>query len=152
MKKHLFYYLLLILGLSCTNETSPDCSLVLCAANDAISLELLVNGENVIANGTYTEENITVTSTPQDNLKVQVFPNTQGTTEGLLEISSFEWERGTYLFTIVLDGDYEFNLEVVFGVTTYPCCGDRLEIRELSSIDAFIAHETYSSFYTVVLN
>ncbi|QBA64952.1 hypothetical protein [Muriicola soli] len=137
---------------SCNEENNIDCSLVLCAANDSINLELIADGENVISNGTYTLENIVVAGNSSEELEIRVFPDTQGATTGLLEISSFDWQAGTYIYTISLDTDYEFNLEVTFSTTNDPCCGDRLVITGLSSDDVFTDAETYSSFYTIVLN
>lgn len=137
---------------SCSEENKIDCSLVLCAANESINLELIADGENVISNGTYTLQNIEVSGNSSEELEIRVFPNTQGSTTGLLEISSFDWQAGTYFYTISLGTDYEFDLEVSFSTTNDSCCGDRLVITGLSSDDVFTDAETHSSFYTIVLN
>jgi hypothetical protein len=137
----------------CTDEKGIDCSLVLCAAGDSINLEIIADGENLISNGTYTSENILVSGNTAEEIKIQVYPDTRGGTTGLLEILSFDWKAGTYTYTVALGNDYEFDLEVTFGVTNYPCCGDRLEIRKLTSNDVFIEeYKTYASFYTIILN
>ncbi|WP_372973907.1 hypothetical protein [Muriicola sp.] len=138
--------------LGCLEEKDIDCSLVLCAAGDSINLELISEGQNVIANGTYTLENIEVTGATTEQLQIKVFPNTHGATIGYLEISSFDWRAGTYMYTVFLGNDFEIDLSVTFKATDYPCCGDRLEIRELSSRNALVEYRENSGFFTVILN
>ncbi|MBT8283493.1 MAG: hypothetical protein KJO86_07130 [Muriicola sp.] len=152
MQRIILFTLFCFAIISCSEKNSIDCSLVLCAANDSINLELIADGENVISNGTYTLENIEVSGNSSEELQIRVFPDTQGATTGLLEISNFDWQAGTYNYTISLGTDYEFDLQVTFSTTNDPCCGDRLVITGLSSDDVFTDSETYSSFYTIVLN
>jgi hypothetical protein len=155
-KDMLLRYLLLgcvcLTILGCLKEKEIDCSLVLCEAGDSINLELISEGENVISNGTYTLENIEVTGAITEELQVKVFSNTQGATTGYLEISSFDWNTGNYDYTILLGNDFEIDISVTFGVTNYPCCGDRLEIRELTSQNVVIEYRPNSGFFTIILN
>jgi hypothetical protein len=106
----------------------------------------------VISNGTYTLENIEVTGATTEELLIKVFPDTQGATSGYLQISSFNWKAGTYNYTIFLSNDWEIDISVSFKVTNYPCCGDRLEILELSSRNAFVEYRPNSGFFTIILN
>ena len=152
MKKFGLITLILIYSCACSSNKTVDCSLVLCATGDYINLELIVDGENVISNGMYTEEDITVTGDVQENIQVQVFSNTIGTTSGLLEISNPDWGPEQYSYIVQLGNDWEFTFEVGFTVTNYPCCGDNLEIISLTSNEVTIEHKRYSSFYTVILN
>ncbi|WP_194419548.1 hypothetical protein [Muriicola marianensis] len=137
--------------LGCVEEKGIDCSLVLCAAGDSINLELISEGQNVISNETYTLENIEVTGATTEELQIKVFPNTQGATTGYLEISSFDWKAGNYNYTIFLGNDFEVDISVTFGVTDYPCCGDRLEIRELTSQNAIVEYRVNSGIFTIIL-
>ncbi len=150
--RNLFIGLICLSLLGCLNEKEIDCSLVLCAAGDSVNLELIADGQNVISNETYTLENIEVRGVTSEELTIRVFPNTQGATSGYLEISSFDWRKGTYDYTVFLGDEWEFDISVTFGVTNYPCCGDRLEIRELTSRNALIEYRTNSAFFTVILN
>ncbi|NNJ89311.1 MAG: hypothetical protein HKP53_07900 [Eudoraea sp.] len=152
MPRIILFTLISFALISCSEEKNTDCSLVLCAADDSIKLELIADGENVISNGTYSLENIDVSGNSAEEIRIQVFPDTQGATTGLLEISSVDWQAGTYSYTISLGTDYEFDLEVTFGTTSDPCCGDRLTVRMLNSDEVFIEVEAYSSFYTIILN
>ncbi len=150
--KQLFCGILIFFLLGCIDEKEYDCSMVLCAAGDTINLELISNGENVISNGTYTLENIEVTGATTEDLRIRVFTDTQGATTGYLEISSFDWTRGDYSYSLFLGEDYEIDISVSFSVTSYPCCGDLLRIRELTSQNAVIEYRANSSFFTVILN
>lgn len=150
--KYLSHCLLLILILSCNPDKSPDCSLVLCAAGDAISLELINNGENLISNGTYTESNISISGDVTENLRIRVLPNVQGATSGLLELNNFDWQPGEYAYTVELENDWVINLSVAFGVTARDsCCGDRLVITTLSAGNFTVERLPNSSFYTIIL-
>lgn len=150
-RKFLFVLVALTFLFSCKNET-VDCSLVLCAAGDAIRLELIENGENVITNGTYTESNITVSGEVMENLQIRVLPNTQGATSGLLEINNFDWQPGQYTYTIQLGNNWIFDVEASFTLTgNDPCCGDRLTLTALSADNFAVERGTYSSFYTIIL-
>ncbi len=150
--RHLIIGFVCLTFLGCLEEKDIDCSLVLCAAGDSINLELISEGQNVISNGTYTLENIEVIGATTEELQVKVFSNTQGTTTGYLEISSLNWKPGSYSYTILLGIDFEIDISVTFALTTFPCCGDRLEIRELTSRNAIVAYRENSGFFTVILN
>ena len=150
-KRILIAFVILAFLLSCKNE-SVDCSLVLCAAGDAIRLELIENGENVISNGTYTGSNITVSGEVMENLQIRVLPNTQGATSGLLELNNFDWQPGQYTYTIQLDNNWIFDVEASFTRSgNDPCCGDRLTLTTLSAGDFAVERGTYSSFFTIIL-
>ena len=137
--------------LSCKDE-NVDCALVLCAPGEAIRLELINNGANVISNGTYDETNIAVDGDLLENLQIRVLPNVQGATSGLLELNNFDWRPGEYAYTVALGSDWIIDLLVTFGLTgNDPCCGDRLIITDLSAGDFPVERTTYSSFYTIIL-
>ncbi|MCX2718005.1 hypothetical protein [Lentiprolixibacter aurantiacus] len=150
VKKILLLIISISFFLSCGDNV--DCSMVSCAAGDIIRLEFVSNEENVINNGTYTEENITVTGDITEDLDVQVFSETQGATEGLLEINNFDWRPGEYAYTIRLGNDWEIDLEVTFSLSgNDPCCGNRLIITDLSAGAFQLEQTTFSSFYTIIL-
>jgi hypothetical protein len=150
--KHQFTFLVLILVCSCNNEKTEDCSLVLCAAGDAIRLELIYNGENLISNGAYTESNISVIGDAMENLQIRVLPNVQGATSGLLEINNFDWQPGEYAYTVELGDDWVINLSVTFDLTGKDiCCGDRLVITTLSAGNLTVEQLPNSSFYSIIL-
>ena len=152
MCKKIFVFFIVITSLySCKNE-SVDCSLVLCAAGDAIRLELIENGENVITNGTYTESNITVSGEVMENLQIRVLSNTHGASSGFLELNNFDWQPGQYTYTIQLGNNWIFDVEASFTRTgNDPCCGDRLTIMALSAGNFAVERGSYSGFYTVIL-
>ncbi|MEZ2415755.1 hypothetical protein ACA086_12375 [Muriicola sp. E247] len=152
MVKYLSLFLILILFFSCNTDKTPDCSLVLCAAGDAIRLELINNGENIISNGTYTESNISISRDESENLRIRVLSDVQGATSGLLELNNFDWQPGEYAYTVELENDWVINLSVTFGLTgNDPCCGDRLEITTLSAGNFTVEQLPNSGFYTIIL-
>lgn len=153
MSKNILFPILIFTTLFSCKEENVDCSLVLCAAGDVINLELILNGENAIANGTYSEENIVVTGDEMENLQIRVFQNTQGASSGLLEISNIDWQAGSYNYNVQLENDREFNIQAQFTLSgSGPCCGNRRQIEELSSPDVTIEKPSNSSFYTVILD
>ncbi len=150
-KKILILFTVFFTLFSC--EDDPDCSTVLCAAGDSINIEFISNGENVIANRTYTADNILVTGDLVENLNVQVRDNVQGgTTTGLLELSNFEWQPGQYNYSVRLGTDWVIDIVVTFSLSEdFACCGRRLILTDLSAGDFSVERTTFSSFYTIIL-
>ncbi len=127
--------------------------MVLCVAGEAINLEFLSNGENLIANRTYTANNILITGDLVESLNIRVLDNVGGgTTTGLLELNNFEWQPGQYNYSVRLGDEWVIDIEVTFSLSEdFPCCGRHLIITDLNAGDFTVERTTYSSFYTVVL-
>ena len=148
-QKILFSCSLFILSTACSDTDDADCELVLCAPNQVISLELLVDGTNVLADRTYTLEDISVTGTNDEELNLLVRESEFGGPEALLEISSFDWKVGSYSYLIRLGNDWMFQVEVEFTSSSDPCCRQFLIIRELTSPTLTVLKNT--SYFTIIL-
>lgn len=150
-KKTILLFVLLLYGISCSNDKEANCAAALCVANEIIRLEFLSDGSNPLADGTYTSNDISVQGKTLEPLEVTVLTNVQGSTEALLEIRSTDWDSGAYFYTIELGEDWSVPLEVRFTLSKSndPCCGDRLEILNLVSNTFRV--EDQVGFYTVFL-
>ena len=140
MRYKSFYFLFFVLACSCTDELSrPDCSLVLCATNETIQLEILQNGTNILASGGITTEDVTVTSSSEEQVWHAVYNNTHCAVESLLTISLFAQRAAPYSYSIDIQSSIIFDIEVVYELSGEdPCCGQRLLIRELTSMDVAV--------------
>jgi hypothetical protein len=125
---------------------------VVCLADEIIRLEILVEGVNPLANGTYTEADISVSGKTPEPIEFALLSDTQGSVPGLLALSSPEWEPGEYFYTIDLAEDWSIPISVRFtkSKSNDPCCGVRREILSLESSD--FPTEDNISYYTVFLN
>lgn len=150
--KFILFFVLLLYCTGCSDSKEADCSSVLCVADETISLEILLDGENVLADGTYTVEDISVTGKTQEPLSIQVVTDIQGGPRALLLIDSPDWTPGEYFYTIQLGEDWTIPVAVLFTEpkSNDPCCGDRLEILNLVSSE--FPTENNLSYYTLTLN
>jgi len=150
-KKTILLLVLLLYGISCSDDKEANCDAALCVADEIIRLEFLSDGSNPLADGTYTSNDISVQGKTPEPLEVTVLTNVQGSTEALLEIRSTDWDSEAYFYTIELGEDWTIPLEVRFTLSKSndPCCGDRLEILNLVSNTFRV--EKQVGFYTVFL-
>lgn len=132
--------MILILVFGCTNDTiRPDCSLVLCATNDPIQLEVIQDGTNIFVSGEITTEDVTVLGTGVEEARHTVYNNTQGAVEALLTIQQFGQVEDRYTYTIQIQSSEPFDIEVVFELSGRDqCCGQRLLIQQVSSDDVTV--------------
>ena len=145
------YLLLSILLWTCDSANSPDCSLVLCATNESIQLEILQNGVNILASGEITTEDVLVTSSNGEEFRFDVFNSTQGAAEALLSISQFGQGSGSYTYSIDIESTITFDIQVIYSLSERgPCCGERLLIQQLNSNDVEISE--LSGFFRVQLD
>lgn len=142
---------LFLLYAGCGDDDGPDCSGVVCLADEIVRLEILVAGVNPLANGTYTEADITVSGKTPEPIDFAILPAEQAGIAGLLAISSPEWEPGEYFYTIELAEDWSIPISVRFtkSKSNDPCCGIRREILSLESSD--FPTEDLISYYRVIL-
>lgn len=143
---------LLMLLAGCGDDDGPDCSAVLCVPDEIIQLEILVGGENPLADGSYTEPDISVSGKTTEPIAFEVLPGAAGASPALLALSSPEWEPGEYFYTIELAADWSIPISVRFtrSKSNDPCCGDRREILSLESSE--YPTEDNINYYTVRLN
>ncbi len=136
------------MGGACS-ETDVDCSLVLCAPDQILSLELIADGTDVLAEGIYRLEDISLTGDHDALPEFAIRQSEFGGPEALLEIRSADWSKGSYTYTLELGNDWLVELEVDFTSSTDPCCGQSLIIRALTSGTAMV--EEKSGYFTIVL-
>ena len=140
---------LFILCLACNDDDRTDCSLVLCAGNDPVRLELLINGENALADRTYTLDNISVSGDIDEEFTIRVLTGLRGATEALLEVSDPDWTPGTYSLNLQLGTDRTIPLTAEFRASTGPCCGGFRILEMLSSPGIEVLDK--DGFFTLVL-
>ena len=150
-KKIILFFVLILFGLSCSNDKEANCATVLCVANELINLEFRIDGNNPLADETYTLSDISVMGKTMESLELSVLTEVPESTGALLEVYSSDWDSGAYFYTIELGEDWSVPIEVRFtkSKSNDPCCGDRLEILSLNS-SAFQI-EDQIGFYTVIL-
>jgi hypothetical protein len=140
---------LVLFCLSSCEESSTDCSLVLCAGDEPIRLELIINGENALANGTYTPDDISVSGDAGEQATILILTGLQGATEALLEISDPEWDPGNCDLTLQLGTDRTVELTAEFGASEGPCCGGFLILENVSSPAIEVLDN--AGFFTMIL-
>jgi hypothetical protein len=148
-KKHVLFAMAALMA--CSGSDDEDCSLALCAANEIIRLEFLVDGTNPLSDGTYSMDDVTIAGKTAEPLEVAIRTDVSGSARALLEIISPEWNPGTYFYTLSLGEDWSVPIEVRFtkSKSTDPCCGERLEILGLDTGSYPV--EDQIGYYTVVL-
>lgn len=151
MKKFIIPFLLLFL-LACDTSDEPDCSLVLCAGNQPVYLEILLDDENAIANGTYSMENIKIEGDSLEGLQVRVLTDICCETPALIQLFSFDWESGEYVYTLSLGQYHSFDIEVVLerSSSNDPCCGNQLMVSNVTSTEVII--QDNDGYFTISLN
>ena len=150
-KKQILLSILALFTMACSDSNDEDCSLVLCAANEIIRLEFLVDGNNPLSDETYSIDEVTVDGKTMESLEVTIRTNAEGSSGALLEIISPDWDPGTYFYTVALGADWSVPIEVRFtnSKSNDACCGERLEILGLESSDYPV--EDQIGFYSVIL-
>lgn len=150
--KRAFLISLVLLATSCTNDSNrPDCSLVLCAANDPIQLEVIQDGMNIFVSGDITTEDVIITGTREEEVSHTVSNSVQGTVEALLTITQFGLYEDDYIYSIQIDTSILFDLQVTYRLSDRdPCCGQRLLIREVTSDDVIVTE--MQGHYRVLLD
>jgi hypothetical protein len=152
MKKHLFALLCLLIVLSCENK-GIDCSTVLCVGPPVFHFELISNDENVLENGTYTLETISVTGTDEASLILEILPVQTGSREiTILQLNNRSWEPQVYELTLNLGADFSIPFAIDIGLSeAESCCGGIPQVNAVS-IDGEPQSLFGGPFFTVVLD
>jgi len=145
MKRKIIILLSVVFMGSCNLSDDPDCSLVLCAPNDAIQLEIIRDGINIFASGDITTDDVTVMGTGLEESRYTVYNDARGSVEALLTIEQFGLVEDSYTYTIQIPSIAPFDIQVVFGLSDRdPCCGQRLLNQQVSSddvtVEEFLGH------------
>ncbi len=126
-KKVHFYLMICFVFLftGCNDNPKEDCAAVLCASQ-YLAIELVdIEGTNLIANGTYSLEDIKVL---KDNVQVNEFPNPSGA----LIIIFISGTEGANTYQVSL-GDTETNTLVLTLLQNNPggeCCSPLFTITD----------------------
>jgi hypothetical protein len=146
----IFSFLFLVLiSLGCSQESRLNCALVLCPGNEPIRLELIINGENALADETYTLNDISVIGDLGEQTAIRILTGLQGATEALLEISDPDWDPENYSLTLQLGTDRTVNLNVEFSASEGPCCAGFLILEDVSSPTIEVLDN--AGFFTMIL-
>lgn len=141
---------LFTLGFQACNETSLDCSTVLCIGDSPIRLEIIENGSNLLASEAYSEADFSISGDVGSQVTIFLSRGLQGTTEALLEISDPSWDPGSGVFTLSIPGERQINFTAEFGETTGECCGGALTVDQVESQDVSIT--TNPGYFTLTLD
>lgn len=124
MKK---YFILLVafgLSLGC-EENKIDCSTITCLGAPTFLFEILSDGENVIENGTYPIETISIVGTDSSTfiLKIQTWHTGDGEKTGVV-VDNQNWEPKLYDINLNLASDFSIPIEIDMGLSeAESCCG-----------------------------
>ena len=146
------FFRLLILSLylaACTNDSDPDCSLVDCAGDMPINLEIRIGGVDVLANGTYTQTDIRAEFGGGIDPRIRVFTDLEGSASALLEITVSDGDAGTYPFILNLGSDRSVSMAVEYYAFTDPCCSMFVGVKEVTSSEATVTEA--SGYYRLDL-
>lgn len=139
----------MILATACSGNDDQDCSLVLCAPDQVLTLELIADGANILAGGAYDPEDISVIPADGAPPELDIRESSLGGPEAFLELYSPEWEPGSYGYTIEIGNEWAFGVEANLTPSTDPCCRQSLIIESLTSDDAVV--EAYAGYFTLIL-
>ncbi|MEM9364207.1 MAG: hypothetical protein AAGA43_16315 [Bacteroidota bacterium] len=123
LKKGLYLILLVLLTFSC-DETEVECSTVVCAGPQSIALELLLNGENVFLNDTYTIEDVRLLGSNSSDfvLLLSSFDLMEDDSILFLGLSSFRAKN--FIFSLDLGSDFLIDFDVQTELNSSGgCCG-----------------------------
>ncbi|MDC6388803.1 hypothetical protein PP182_08925 [Maribacter sp. PR1] len=124
MKK--YFVLLFALGLSLgCEENKIDCSLVLCEGPPVFLFEVMNNDKNVIENGTYSIDDITIDGTNANIfiLVIQTWETASGEKTGVV-LDNNSWEPKVYKINLNLASDFKIPIEIDMGLSeAESCCG-----------------------------
>ncbi|MEM9077573.1 MAG: hypothetical protein AAGC43_11055 [Bacteroidota bacterium] len=123
LKKLLYVILLILFTFSC-DETEIDCSTVSCAGPQFIALELLLDGENVFLNETYTIEDIRLLGSNSSDftLFLSSFDTMEDDSILFLELSSFR--ASNFMFSLDLGTEFLIDFDAQTELTSSEgCCG-----------------------------
>lgn len=152
MKKQLILVFTLLLILSC-DENRIDCSTVLCAGPPVFLFEMISNDENVLENGAYILETISVTGTDEASLVLEIITVQTGSREiTSLQLNNVSWEPQLYELTLNLGADFSIPLAIDIGLSeAESCCGGIPRVTAVS-IDGEPQSLLGGPFFTVILN
>ena len=124
-KTTLFALLVLSLNfLGCNvNGNDDECANVLCAGPAVLAFEVLQDMDNVFANGTFSQIDVTLSGEISGDLSVTLGGLTSGEPEGILFISNNNWMEGPSTFTISLPGNQSITVQVEIENSEGNCCG-----------------------------
>lgn len=152
MKKYLLLLLCFGFATSC-EESTVDCSAVTCLGTPIFLFEILSDGENVIENGTYTLETISVDGTDSNSfiLDIETWQTGSGEKTGIL-IENKNWEPKVYDLNLNLASDSTIPIQLDIDLSEAEgCCGG---IPRVSAV--FINGEIQSpnnrTFFTIEIN
>jgi hypothetical protein len=152
MKKYLLLLLCLGFVTSCA-ESTVDCSLVLCTGPPIFLLEILSDGENVIENGTYTLETISVDGTDSNNLIIDIrtWQTGSGEKTGIL-IDNQNWEPKVYDLNLNLASDSTIPIQLDIDLSeAESCCGGIPRVSAVL-INGEIQSANNSTIFTIEIN
>jgi hypothetical protein len=124
MKTYISLLLTFGLLLSC-NDDAIDCSTVLCAGPPVFFFKILNNGEDVIENGSYSIESISISGTDEDSfiLEIRTWQTSSEEITGVF-INNESWMPQTYEMTLSLGTDFSIPIDIEIGLTeAESCCG-----------------------------
>lgn len=136
---------------SCSGSETFDCSTVLCLGSQPVYLELIENGENVLAPQDLNASAFELISQNGDNPELLVLQGLNDSTAALLELRSPIWAAGRFTYVLKYGNDYNIPLTLNFETSKGTCCGGMLRIQEITA-DGYNLISNPGGYYTLYLN
>ena len=149
--RRIFLWLCLAIFMFACGDEAVDCSLVMCRGNETIRLELIRNGSNVLADGTYTENEILIIGDLGETGTIRILSGLQGGTEALLDIDDPQWDPGMdYSFQMQLGTEPAIGFTAEFGISEGECCGGFRIFENITSPDVQVQENP--GYFTLILD
>ncbi|WP_422860957.1 hypothetical protein ACOKFD_09285 [Flagellimonas sp. S174] len=149
-RKVSFLFLILLLFSQSCLEDEVDCAAVLCAGPPSIGLEILLDGENIFLNHTYTLDDVSLTGVTTSEVRTTLFfePATQKT---VLVLSLVSVNLDSFEFAVNLSDDFSINIDMDTSLTPAGGCCGGIPILETLQIDG-VEQDLATFTYTINLN
>lgn len=122
MKTSKFLFFILA-TLFCCDDTSEDCSTVLCEGPPNLVFEVLLNGDNVFDEGIFSVADVSLTGNSPNSTEIIVNEtNFKNTRTQLLFLERMDWEVTRYDFNVNIGNDNVVNLIVTIELSSGGCC------------------------------
>ncbi len=151
MKGIVYALLGLFLLFSC-DSTSTDCSAVSCLGPPVFNFEVLLNNENALENGTFTQEDISLTGTDANQFLLDLSSiRTNSGDITTLRLDNANWEPKTYTLQLVFGSEFSVDLQIALRLSQGDCCGG-IPVLEQTTIDNSAQSGNSDGLYSIVLN
>ena len=149
-KRHVFLLIAILFTSQSCFDDQVDCATVLCAGPPSIALDILLDGENVFLNNTYSIDDVSLTGVSNSEIAYSLFVDA-ATENALLVLNVMSFDPESLQFTIDLGEDFSVNMVVETSLTPGGGCCSGIPILESLEIDG-VDQDLATFTFTVNLN